>query len=763
MNPGERVAKPSRRAVIAGGGAFVVSFSLLPRLGAQGVSQTPNAAGPALPGSFAKSPMLDSWIGIDADGAITVFTGKAELGQGLKTALAQIAAEELIVAPEAIRLVTADTARTPDEGYTAGSHSIDMSGTAIRHAAAQARAMLIGAAAARLQLPPERLHAEAGMIVGDDGRRVGYGELVGGQLLHVRAEPGSTLIDPGLHRVVGKPVPRLDIPAKLTGGEAFVQDLHLPEMVHGRVVLPPSYGATLRQIDSSAAQRLPGVLKVLRDGSYLAVIAEREYQAIAAMRALAAAARWDETPSLPDPNDHFATLAARPAENVPVRDDPAYGPTEMPPDTRIVEASYRRAYQMHGSIGPSCAVGLFADGALRVWTHSQGVYPLRAALAELTGLAPDKVRCSHLEGSGCYGHNGADDAAADAALLALALPGRAVRVQWMRDDEHCWEPYGSAMLTRARAALDRDGKIVAWDYTVRSHAHATRPGGAGNLLAAWHRAHPIAQPVPKPIPLPEGGGHRNAAPIYRVPNARVMYEFVPEMTLRVSALRSLGAYMNIFSIESFIDELAQAAGADPIDFRLRHLDDPRAREVVQTAAARFAWSAFDRHPASGPSGGPSGSPNRGRGFGFARYKNLAAYMAVAVEVAVDRESGRVRLVRAVAAVDSGEAVNPDGIKNQIEGGILQSASWTLYESVAFDRTRILSRDWGSYPIMRFSGVPDSVEVYLIDRPGTPFLGAGEAAQGPTAAAIANAVADAAGVRLREVPLTAARVKAAIGV
>jgi CO/xanthine dehydrogenase Mo-binding subunit len=751
MNPGEPVPKTSRRTFLTGGGALVIGFSLVPQLRAQDVSE----AAPALPGSLGKTPMLDSWIRIAGDGAITVFTGKAELGQGLKTALLQLAAEELIVAPEAIRLVTADTALTPDEGYTAGSHSTDNSGTAIRHAAAQARAILIGAAAARLQLPAERLHAEGGMVVGDDGRRVGYGELVGDRLLHVRAQPQSDLVDPALHRLVGKPVPRVDIPAKLTGGAAFVQDLRLPNMVHGRVVRPPSYGARLRQIDSAAAQALPGILKILRDGSYLAVVALREYQAIAAMRALAAAAEWDETPSLPDPGGMFEAFAALPAQRVPVRDDLKEMPPDTRPDIRFVEASYRRAYQMHGSIGPSCAVGLFEDGRLTVWTHSQGVYPLRAALAQLTGLLPDKVRCIHLEGAGCYGHNGADDAAADAAMLALALPGRPVRVQWMRDDEHGWEPYGSATLTRARAALDADGKIVAWDYTVRSNAHSTRPGGAGNLIAAWHRAQPIAQPAPRPIPLPEGGGHRNAAPLYTIPNARVIYEFVPEMTLRVSALRGLGAYMNIFSIESFIDELAQAAAADPIDFRLRHLADPRAREVVTTAATRFAWPAFDRQPGS--------SPSRGRGFGFARYKNLAAYMAVAVEVAVDRESGRVRLVRAVAAVDSGEAVNPDGIKNQIEGGILQSASWTLYESVLFDRTRILSRDWGSYPILRFAGVPESVEVYVIDRPGTPFLGTGEAAQGPTAAAIANAVADAVGIRLREVPLTATRVKAAIGV
>jgi CO/xanthine dehydrogenase Mo-binding subunit len=620
------------------------------------------------------------------------------------------------------------------------------SGTAIRHAAAQARALLVGAAATRLALLPEQLHADNGVVIADDGRKLGYGDLVGDRLLHVRAEPQSNFVEPGQHRLIGKSLPRFDIPSKLTGGAAFVQDLRLPNMAHGRVVLPLSYGATLRDLDAEAVEHLPGVLKLVRDGSYLAVIAEREYQAVTAMRVLAAAAHWDEKPGLPDPDNLFDALAALPAQKVPVRDDVA----DMPAETRIVTARYRRAYQMHGAIGPSCAVGLFDNGALTVWTHSQGVYPLRAALAELTGLAPDKVRCIQVEGAGCYGHNGADDAGADAALLALALPGRPVRVQWMREQEHTWEPYGSAMLTEARAALDGNGRIVAWDYTVRSTSHATRPGGAGNLAAAWRRARPIAQPAPKPLPLPEGGGHRNAAPLYAIPKARVTYDFVPAMPLRVSALRGLGAYMNIFSIESFIDELALAAGADPVDFRLRHLEDRRAREVVTAAAERFAWSTFDR------------DYGRGRGFAFARYKNLAAYLALAVEVALDHASGRVRLVRAVAAVDSGEVVNSDGIKNQIEGGILQSASWTLHESVAFDRTRIRSRDWSSYPILRFSGAPDSVEILVIDRPGEPFLGTGEAAQGPTAAAIANAVANAAGVRLRDIPLTAARVKAAIG-
>jgi CO/xanthine dehydrogenase Mo-binding subunit len=690
-----------------------------------------------LPGSLQRNPELDSWIRIDDRGAITVFTGKCELGQGIKTALIQVAAEELAVAPESIHLVTADTALTPNEGYTAGSHSMQDSGTAIRNAAAQARSLLMGAAAARLGVPRERLKAQDGAVVADDGRRLGFGALVKDELLHVAADGRAELTDSAHYRLIGRPLHRVDIPAKVSGGPAFVHDLRLPGMLHARVVRPPSYHATLLRIDTTPTGKMPGVRAVHRDGNYLAVIAEREYQAVAAMDALAKAATWNETPTLPEPDQIFAWLASQPAERVPV----LAGSGDLTGGAKILEATYRRAYQMHASIGPSCAVAQFENGQLTVWTHSQGVFPLRAAIAQLVQLPTEKVRCVQVEGSGCYGHNGADDAGADAALLAMALPGRPVRVQWTRQQEHAWEPYGSAMITKARAALGPDGRIAGWDYSVRSCTHANRAGPAGNLLPAWLLAHPSTPPPPRPLPLPEGGGHRNAAPLYSIPDARVAYEFVSAMPLRVSALRSLGAYMNIFSIESFVDELAQAAKADPVDFRLRHLDDPRARAVIKAAAGRFGWADYQR------------KQDHGRGFAFARYKNLAAYLALAAEVEVDRKGRRVRLKRAVAAVDCGEAVNPDGIENQIQGGIMQSASWTLHERVAFDRTRITSRDWSSYPILRFSGIPDDVRAHVLNQPGTPFLGTGEAAQGPTAAAIANAIADATGARLRDIPLT----------
>jgi nicotinate dehydrogenase subunit B len=723
---------PSRRGFLLGGGALIVSFSLPGPLARPEGADEPN-----LPGSLQRYPQLDSWIRIDEHGAVTVLTGKCELGQGIKTALLQVAAEELAVTPESIHLVTADTALTPNEGYTAGSHSMQDSGTAIRHAAAQARSLLISAAAAHLGVSIDRLKAHDGTVVAEDGRRLGFGALVKDKQLHVAADGRRALTGAAHYRVIGKRVQRVDIPAKVSGGPAFVHDLRLPGMLHARVVRPPSYHATLLRIDAAPIAKMPGVRAVHRDGNYLAVVAEREYQAVTAMHALGKAADWNETPSLPEPDRIFDWLTSQPAQPIPV----LAGSGHPPAGRNSLEATYRRAYQMHASIGPSCAVAQFKDGQLTVWTHSQGVFPLREAIAELVQLPTARVRCIQVDGSGCYGHNGADDAGADAALLAMALAGRPVRVQWTREQENAWEPYGSAMITKARAALGPEGRIAAWDYSVRSCPHATRAGPAGSLLPAWWLARPRTPPPPRPLPLPEGGGHRNAAPIYSIPDARVTYEFVPAMPLRVSALRSLGGYMNTFSIESFIDELAQVAKADPVDFRLRHLEDARARAVIKEAADRFGWADYRRQQ------------DHGRGFAFARYKNLAAYLALAVEVEVDRTSRRVRLKRAVAAVDCGEAVNPDGIENQIQGGILQSASWTLHERVTFDTTRITSRDWSSYPILRFSEIPDEIQVHVVNQPGAPFLGTGEAAQGPTAAAIANAIAAATGTRLRDIPLT----------
>jgi len=733
-----------RRRVLAGGGALIVSFSLT---GAFAQDQAPAAApAPKPPGSLATTPLLDSWIRIDVDGSITVFTGKAELGQGFKTAFQQVAAEELDVSFESLKVITADTSLTANEGYTAGSHSMQDSGTAIQNAAAQARDLLVAEAAKRLDLPAENLRTENGAVISSDGRRLGYGDLVAAGMLHVQAQPKSKLKDPATFKVMGKPIPRVDIPAKVTGGAAYVQDMRLSGMVHARIVRPPSYGAQLTDCDTSAIEKLPGVVKVVRDGNFLAVVAKKEFQSVKAMNALAAVAKWKETPSLPKQDDLLAVLTGLPSQDSTIfeRSNPsAVG-------QKTIEATYTRPYQSHGSIGPSCAVAQFVDGAMTVWTHTQGVYPDRQGIAEMLRMPPANVRLIHVEGSGCYGHNGADDAAADAALIARALPGTPVRVQWMREQEQAWEPFGPAMVTKLKASLDRNGAIADWNFEVWSNTHSMRPGGAGSLLAAQHMAQPFAVPPPKPLPLPEGGGDRNAIPIYSFPNAHVVHHFIPAMPLRISAMRALGAYHNVFSLESFMDELALAAGADPVEFRLKHLDDPRGRDVIAKAAQGFGWQKGQKAP-----------QDRGFGFAFARYKNLAAYCAIATEVEVNRETGRPRLVRAVAAVDSGQVVNPDGLVNQIEGAIVQSMSWTLYESVTFDDTRITSIDWQTYPILRFNSVPESIEVHVINRPGQPFLGSGETGQGPAAASIANAIANATGKRLRNLPLTRKRIKDAI--
>jgi nicotinate dehydrogenase subunit B len=732
----------NRRGVLAGGGALIVSFSL----GDAFADEQSAAPAPKPPGSLAQTPYLDAWIRIDADGTITALTGKAELGQGFKTAFQQIAAEELDVPFKSVNVVTADTRRTANEGYTSGSNSMKYSGTAIQNAAAQVRELLIAEAARRLELPAESLKTADAAVIAPDGRKLGYGELVESDMLHVQAQPKSKLKDPATYSIMGQPVPRVDIPAKVTGGAAYIQDMRLPGMVHARVVRPPSYGAELVAPDSASVENLPGVVKVVRDGNFLAVVATKEYQAVKAMRALASRAKWRETARLPKQDDLPNVITGLPSQDTTIYTQSNPSATA----TKIIEASYTRPYQAHGSIGPSCAVAQSVNDAMTVWTHTQGVYPDRAGIAEMLRVPPTSVRLIHVEGSGCYGHNGADDAAADAALIARAMPGIPVRVQWMREQEHAWEPFGPAMVTKLKASLDGDGAIVDWNFEVWSNTHSMRPGGAGSMLAAQQMAQPFALPAPKPLPLPEGGGDRNAIPFYKFPNAKVVHHFIPKMPLRISAMRALGAYHNVFSVESLMDELAVAAGADPVEFRLKHLEDARGRDVIEKAAKEFGWQKGQKAP-----------PDRGYGFAFARYKNLAAYCAIATEVEVNRQSGRPRLVRAVAAVDSGQVVNPDGLTNQIEGAILQSMSWTLYESVTFDDVRITSIDWQTYPILRFDAVPDKVDVHIINRPGQPFLGSGETGQGPAAASIANAIADATGKRLRDLPLTRKRIKGAI--
>ena len=731
----------SRRSLL-GGGALVMAFSLAPRLVLAQSEEAKVANSGKLPGSLSDTPFLDAWIRIGADDGITVFTGKAELGQGIKTALIQVAAEQLDVDMGRIVLHTADTGQTPNEGYTAASHSMSDSGTAIMNAAAQVRAILVSRAAERFGVPAAQLKVTNGVVSGA-GQTISYGKLVGPDILHVQAQPQSPMKDPKTNTIIGKSVPRVDIPGKLTGAVAYVQDLRLPGMVHARVVRPPVYGAKLKSVDTSKAQAMPGIVQIVHDGDYLAVVAKGEFQAIQAMEMLQGDADWTGGIALPKKDDIYAVLKSLPSQDTVILDK---GNAAGDGGTRV-DAAYHRPYQMHGSIGPSCAVGHLDNGKLTVWSHTQGVYPDRDAIAEMVGMAKENVRVIHMEGSGCYGHNGADDAAADAALIASKLPGTPVRVQWMREQEHRWEPYGSAMVVEASAALDASGGVTDWVYDVWSTPHSTRPGSAGNLLAANLIAKPFQADVPVGIPQPAGGGDRNAVPAYNFPNARVTKHFIKDMPLRASAMRSLGAYMNVFSLESFMDKLALAAKIDPVEFRLKNLKDPRGSQVIQTAAEKFGWNDWQRK-----------GPGHGRGFAYARYKNLAVYCAIALEIEVERDNGHIRILRAVAATDSGEAVNPDGIRNQTEGGIVQSASWTLYEEVDYSTEEILSRDWASYPIMRFPAVPGTIDVHIVDRPGEAFLGTGEGSQGPTAGAIANAFADATGKRIRDLPLSPQKVR-----
>ena len=729
----------SRRQLI-GSGVLVVAFSLSRATKGQELDKKP-----VLAGSLEKSPRLESWIRIDAEGRISVFTGKAELGQGIKTALIQIAADELAVPPARIELITADTRRTPDEGVTAGSRSLSDGGSAILNAAANVRMLLTETAAWRLLTDADKIELRDGAAYAPNGESLGYGELAAMLSLRVEARPDVPRRDKGT-RLIGTDLPRVDIPAKVSGGAAYLQDMRLPAMLHARVVRGPSDGTRLKAADVDAVAKMPGIVQVVRDGGFTAVLADQEWRAIKGLRRLQAAG-WTRPGVLLPVEDMAEAIRHLPAQDVPIFETPGAPP---PPDGKTVKARYARPCLMHGSIGPSCAIALWENGGVTVWTHSQGVYPLRKALAELLRLPADKVRCIHVEGSGCYGHNGADDVAADAALAARAVAGRPVRLQWMREQEHGWEPLGSAMVVELQATLGSDGRIAQWRHDVWSATHSTRPVSAGGLLAGREVEPPFPAQIPRPIPMPEGGGHRNGKPIYVVGNAKGVYHFVEPSPVRVSALRSLGAHMNVFAIESFMDELAKAAGTDPVAFRLAHTVDPRARDVVQAAADRFGWSRRMK-----------GGDGRGCGFGFARYKNLAAYCAVAVEIAIDRDSGEARIPRVVAAVDSGEAVSPDGIRNQIEGAIVQSLSWTLHEAVPFDTTRRTSFDWSGYPILRFDGVPDRLEVHVIDRPRQPFLGTGEAGQGPAAAALANAVADALGARVRDMPLSPEKLRSVI--
>jgi CO/xanthine dehydrogenase Mo-binding subunit len=696
---------------------------------------------PKLPGSLHVNRRLGQWLRILPEGIVEVRSGKVELGQGIATALAQIVADELDIALARVRMLPASTPASPDEAVTSGSLSVQESGTALRHACAEARAIYLEAAATRLRAPVDKLRVIDGEIVAVGGAHTSYWALADERLLD--REATAAVAPKSAHRLVGTSVLRLDIPDKAFGRPRFVHDLELPGMLHGRVLRPPSPAAVLLSLDDSKARALGGVVAIVRDGSFVGVLAEREEVAVKALERLSAGAAWNEPETLPDASALADWLRSQPVETKVVDERP---PEPGASPARTLRARYSRPYLSHASIGPSCALAEWRGDALHVWSHSQGVYNLRADLALVLGLPADRIVVTHVEGAGCYGHNGADDVALDAALLARAVPGRPVRLVWARADELAWSPFGPAMAIELEADVDDAGEVIAWRHELWSNGHSTRPGRAGtpNLLAAAHLERPFERLLAINPPLPAGGADRNAIPLYDFPARRIVNHRLLAMPLRTSALRSLGAFANVFAIESFADELARACGEDPVAWRLRHLSDRRAHAVIEAAAGRAGWTAWQPRE------------NRGHGIGFAKYKNLGAYCAVVAEVEAERE---IRVRRIVGAIDVGLAINPDGVANQIEGGAIQAASWTLKEAVRFDRTRVTTAAWEDYPILKFSEVP-AVEVEIVSGPEAPWVGAGEAAQGPTAAAIANAVYDALGARVRDLPITPERIAAA---
>jgi nicotinate dehydrogenase subunit B len=718
----------SRRDLLKSGGALVVSFALgAKRSFAQDISKPLDTS------------EVDSFLAVHADGSVTVYTGKVDIGTGLRIAVRQMAAEELGVPVERITLVEGDTGLTPDQGGTGGSTGLTRGGSEVRQAAATARRALLQLGAEQLHRPASELTLAEGEVrpaVGGAG--VGIGRLIGDRRFALKVDAKAPLQDSTHYQVVGKPFPRPDMPGKCTARNAYLQDFSLPGMLHGRVIRPPAIGAKLVSVDESSIRDIPDV-KVVRLESFLGVVAPDEWAAVRAARELKAT--WSEWQGLPghDGLERWVRDAAVDKDQALVsKGDPA---AALPGSTKQLSATYRWPFQSHASLGPSCAVADFRSDGLTVWTSSQSTHGLRGSFAKMFGIPNDKVRVIYMDGAGSYGGNGNDDAAADAVLLSRAA-GTPVRVQWMRHDEHGWDPKGPLQLLDLRAGLDAEGKIAAWETQMwlPTTISGTRPF-LGIDAAGMAQAHG------------QGGGQisQNGDPPYAAPHVKVVVHWTKQTPLRISNLRAPGKIANVFAVESFTDELAAAAGLDPVAFRRRGLADPRAIAVLERAAAMMEWK---------PRPSPNPQPGTGRGIAYMRYKQAENYIAMAMEVAVDRASGKITVRRVTCAHDCGLVVNPDSLRNQIEGCILQTLSRTLHEEVKFDGSRVTSVDWASYPILRFPEVP-TVEVVLLDHPELPLFGAGEAATAPVAAALGNAVFDATGVRLRTVPFTPERVKAAV--
>jgi CO/xanthine dehydrogenase Mo-binding subunit len=697
-----------------------------------------------LPGPLDANPELDRWVGFPAPGKVTVLTGRVELGQGVLTAMAQVAADELDVAIERITIRSGDTEKAPNEGYTAGSQSIQFGGVAMRQACADVRALFLGQAAKVLGCKANDLSIRDGSIY-RNGASTGqdYWTLAGAVDLTTKATGGGVRKRVTDLTSIGKSSERFDLPAKIFGESVFIHDMQINGMVHARVVRQPNRGATIGSVDENAIRRAAkGLIEFIRNGNFLAILGDDETAVETAGAAAVNHVKWQNVEA-PTPTQQEASwLLQRPVVER-VFGAPYAG---NPQGRERFEATYTRGYLAHASISPSCGLALYKDAKLTVWTHCQGVYPLRAALAKTLKLEPTSIIVHHVQGSGCYGHNGADDAAADAAIIAMQKPGQPIRVRWRREEEFIYEPKTPAMIVKVRALLNEAGKPADWTQEIWSPTHNLRPGAGGNLLGALALPNPPPEPPPNDVPEANGGGAtRNAEPLYDIPAKRILHHLVTETPVRTSALRGLGAMPNVFALECCIDELAERAGKDPVEYRLSITTDPRARAVIEKVAAMARWK-----------GGAPGGAGTGRGIAFARYKNRAAYSAVVVELSVDEE---IRLHHVWCATDAGLVINPDGVINQLEGGIIQSASWVLKEQVRFDNG-VASFDWDTYPVLKFSEVPE-IEIALLNTKDEVPLGVGEVTAGPTAAAIGNAVSHALGARIRDLPLTRERIMAAL--
>jgi nicotinate dehydrogenase subunit B len=702
---------------------------------------------------------VDAFLAIGADGRVTLYTGKVDLGTGIRTALAQIAAEELDVPFDQLTITQGDTALTPDQGPTWGSFTIQNGGMQIRRAAATARKGLLELAANRLGVAAGALSIDNGTIKGN-GRSVSYAELIGGRTFSLKLDKDAPVKDPAAYAIVGKSVPRTDIPAKVTARFTYMQDFRVDGILHGRVIRPLALGADLESIDASSVTKTPGVVKVVRERNFLGVIATTEWGAIQAARELKAT--WSNWAGLPEQAQLWDYVRASKRSKDDVGSNAGSSATALDNAPKRVAATYDFAIQTHGSIGPSCAVVEIKDEKVTCWSASQAPHRLRRQLAAMLTLPLNNVHCLYVEGAGCYGRNGHEDAAADAALLSRAVDGRPVRVQWMRADEHGWDPKCPPVLVDLRAGLDEAGKVLAWEseFFVPKDGVAPVP-----LLAAMLAGLPPVPAAEEFLGNNETGATvnalvlnantRNTAIPYSIPNVKTLSHLLDDTPFRSSWLRAPGRMQNTFANECFMDELAATAGVDPLEFRLKYLSDARGVELMRRLAAIANWQ---QRPS--PRNNTNGDIVTGRGICYIKYELMRTYVGAVAEVEVNRKTGEIAIQRFYVAHDCGQIINPDGLMNQIEGNVIQSISRTLKEEIQFDRSGVTSLHWATYPILTFAEVPEVV-IELIDRPTEPPWGAGEPASAVVPSAIANAVFDAVGVRLRSVPFTPAKVRAAI--